>query len=96
VEQQFEWDEQKSRSNRNKHRIDFETARSVWADPLMVILPDRMADGEERWHAIGVVGPVTVVVVVHVYPDLDNPLRIRIIGARKATSHERRRYEEGA
>nr|WP_231712219.1 hypothetical protein [Vineibacter terrae] len=38
-----------------------------------------------------------MLVVVHTYPDPDDEARVRIIGARKATSHERRRYEqEGA
>ena len=28
----FEWDEEKSESNRLKHGIDFETAKSLWLD----------------------------------------------------------------
>jgi uncharacterized DUF497 family protein len=32
-------------------------------------------------------------VVVHTYPDPDDDEHVRIIGARKATSHERKRYE---
>jgi uncharacterized protein len=86
----FEWDPAKADSNRLKHRVSFELAQQVWRDPLHVILPDRVEAGEERWHAIGLVG----VVAVHVCPEDGNDLRIRIIGARKATSHERRRYEE--
>jgi len=61
---------------------------------LHVIVPDRIVDGEQRWHAIGLVGPVLVLIVVHAYPDPEDETRIRIIGARKATSHERKRYEE--
>jgi uncharacterized protein len=90
----FEWDPAKADSNRLKHRVSFELAQQVWRDPLHVILPDRVEAGEERWHAIGLVGGVAVLVVVHVCPEDENDLRIRIIGARKATSHERRRYEE--
>ena len=76
---QFEWDPEKARTNRAKHRIDFETVRRVWDDPLMVIVPDRTEQGEARWHAVGVVGPVSVLVVVHIYPDADDMQRIRII-----------------
>jgi len=64
---------------------------------LRVIVPDRFEEGEQRWHAIGMVGPVAILVVVHSYPDPDDETLVRIIGARRATSHERRRYEqEGA
>jgi hypothetical protein len=28
----FEWDEDKSRINKAKHGIDFETARNLWLD----------------------------------------------------------------
>ena len=86
----FEWDKGKARSNLAKHGVSFELARRVWDDPLHVILPDHVEDGELRWH----VGSVTVLVVVHVYPDERDETKIRIIGARKATRHERRRYED--
>jgi uncharacterized DUF497 family protein len=60
----FVWDPGKARRNLAKHGVDFEEAVSVWSDPLCVIFPDRFVDGEQRWHAIGVVGPVTLLVVV--------------------------------
>jgi uncharacterized DUF497 family protein len=90
----FEWDNAKARGNLAKHGVSFELARRVWDDPLHVILPDRVVDGEQRWHAIGVVGAVTVLVVVHVYPDQGDEAKVRIIGARKATRSEKRRYED--
>ena len=61
-----------------------------------MILPDRVEDGEQRWHAIGMVGPVAILVVAHAHPDAEDEDSIRIIGARKATRHERKLYEEGA
>ena len=91
---QFEWDAAKARSNLAKHAVSFELAEEIWDDPLHVILPDRIVDGEQRWHAIGIVGTVTLLVAVHVYPDAGDEARIRIVGARRATTHERRRYEE--
>jgi uncharacterized protein len=90
----FEWDETKARSNLAKHGVAFELAQEVWDDPLHVILPDRIVDGEQRWHAIGVVGAVTVLVAVHTQPIMEYESHIRIIGARRATAHERKRYEE--
>jgi uncharacterized DUF497 family protein len=38
---------------------------------------------------------VTILVVVHVYPNRHDESGVRIIGARKATRHERKNYEEG-
>jgi hypothetical protein len=89
----FEWDPEKARINLAKHGVSFELARRVWEDPLHVLVPDRVIEGEQRWHAIGVVGAVTLLVVVHTYPRGEEVGLARIIGARKATSHERRRYE---
>jgi uncharacterized protein len=90
----FEWDAAKAQSNLVKHAVSFELAEQIWDDPLHVILPDRFVDGEQRWHAIGAVGSVTLLVAVHVYPEDDDESHIRIIGARRATTHERKRYEE--
>jgi len=87
----FEWDPDKARANLAKHGVSFELARRVWSDPLHQIVPDRIEDGEVRWHALGLVGAVMMFVVVHSYPDSDDT--IRIVSARKATKHERRRYE---
>jgi uncharacterized DUF497 family protein len=91
---QFEWDAEKARTNLVKHHVSFGLAREVWEDALHIIVPDRFEDGEQRWHAIGMVGPVVILVVVHTYPDAQDEGRVRIIGARKATAHERRRYEQ--
>lgn len=56
--------------------------------------PDRIEKGEQRWHALGLIGPVVVLVVVHSHPDPDDEDRTRIISARKATKQERYRYEQ--
>jgi uncharacterized DUF497 family protein len=92
----FEWDPQKADINLANHRVSFELAQRVWDDPLHVIVRDRVQDGEQRWHAIGTINHIVVLVVVHTYPDPEDDERIRIISARKATPHERRRYEEEA
>lgn len=56
---QFEWDPEKARKNLTKHDVSFELAKRVWDDPLHVVVPDRVEDGELRWHAIGQVGAVS-------------------------------------
>jgi uncharacterized DUF497 family protein len=90
----FEWDEAKARSNLAKHGVAFEDARRVWDDPLHAVIFDRFEAGEERWQAIGRVGPAVLLLVVHVFPEEDDERRIRIVSARRATAHERRRYEQ--
>jgi uncharacterized DUF497 family protein len=91
---QFEWDPEKAKRNLAKHGVAFDLARKVFEDPLHLIVPDRFEDGEQRWHAIGMVGTLVILLVVHTYPDLADEERARIVGARKATPHERRRYEQ--
>jgi uncharacterized DUF497 family protein len=92
----FEFDPAKAAANVAKHGVSFELAQTVWDDPLHLIVPDRVADGERRYHAIGLVGHVVLLVVVHMYPGSEDEDRVRIIGARRATRHERRRYEDEA
>jgi len=90
------WDENKNHANRRKHGLGFETATLVFEDPLATQRPDPNAD-EERWHTIGLIGNV-VVIVAHTWPKAERGTGVevgRIISARKATAHERRAYEEG-
>ena len=90
---QFEWDPAKAAANVAKHAVSFELATTVWDDPLHVIVPDCVVEGERRWHAIGLVGAVVILVVVHSHPG-DDEERVGIISARRATRRERKRYEE--
>jgi uncharacterized DUF497 family protein len=93
---EFVFDPAKEVINTHKHGLDFSLVPLVFADPLHVVVPDRHVDGEDRWHALGVVGGTLLLLVVHSYPDPDDDQRVRVIGLRKATSHERRRYESDA
>jgi hypothetical protein len=89
----FIWDEQKSRRNRAKHKIGFETAQGVFADPLALSILDRIVDGEERWQTLGLVAGAVVVLVAHTVEEREGEEVIRIISARKATPQERKIYE---
>jgi len=90
----FEWDPVKARRNLAKHGVAFDDAQAVWNDPLHIVAPDRFEDGEQRWHATGMAGAVTILVVVYTCRGRDDETVLRIISARKATPHERRRYEQ--
>jgi uncharacterized protein len=90
----YTWDENKNRRNITKHKISFETAKLVFDDPCALSLQDRIVDGEERWQIMGLIGGVVVVLVAYAFIGEENEAIIRIISARKATSHERRQYEK--
>jgi uncharacterized DUF497 family protein len=91
----WSWDLKKAVANRAKHGLSFETAARVFDDPFHASKPDPHPDGD-RWHTIGLVGSV-LLLVVHTWPEVekagDEPVG-RIISARKATPRERKAYEE--
>jgi uncharacterized DUF497 family protein len=50
----FEWDETKSVSNFKKHKISFEEASTIFADPFLITFVDDFhSDREERFISIG-------------------------------------------
>jgi hypothetical protein len=90
------WDRTKAAANRSKHGLSFETAVLVFDDAFHMSKQDP-PDGD-RWQTIGLVGPV-LLLVIHTWPeaeDEDDEPAGRIISARKATSRERKAYEEGS
>ena len=90
----IEWDRAKNEINRTKHGIDFETAQLVFDDPYCVTFVDRVTGGEERWHAIGSIENIVVLVVVHTYRLEGSDEVVRIVSARPATRRERRLYAQ--
>ena len=89
-----EWDRAKNETNRTKHGIDFETAQLIFDDPFCITFVEQVTDGEERWHAIGSIEKIILLVVVHTYREENSEQVIRIISARRATPKERRLYDQ--
>jgi uncharacterized DUF497 family protein len=88
---EFEWDADKAKENVKKHRIAFEEALTVFADPLASIFDDPgHSDDERRELIIGHSARQRLLVVSFTERDR----RTRIIGARKATPTERQDYEK--
>ena len=87
---QFEWDEEKDRTNRAKHGIGFEEAKVIFAGPVLTAPNDRQDYGEKRFISYGPLGALVVVAVVHT----SRGGRIRLISARKAGFKERQAYYE--
>lgn len=89
----FEWDRRKESANRQKHGVGFLEATAVFADPQSITISDPDHSGnEERFVIVGSNSRRTLLVVVHTI----RGARIRLISARAATKHEKRKYEEGS
>jgi uncharacterized protein len=87
----FEWDPRKSRSNKAKHGVSFEEARTVFLDEHARIIPDEEhSDVEDRFLLMGLSIELRVLVVCHCYRESDD--LVRIISARRANTTERRQY----
>ena len=83
----FEWDSEKARINKRKHKVSFKTAANVFFDDNRIELRDEEhSDDEDRWQVIGKVDDILFVV----YTDRED--RTRIISARKANKGERMIY----
>ena len=91
----FDWDEDKARRNRSKHKITFDEARTVFGDPFLVTFPDDYhSQDEERFISLGTSSKNRVILVVHTEEAEDDAVVIRFINARKATPAEREIYEK--
>lgn len=84
----FVWDARKAAANLKKHGVSFEEASTAFEDELGAYYPDSLH--ADRFILIGYSRQQRLLYVVHaeVTPDA-----IRIISARKATRHEKTRYE---
>jgi uncharacterized protein len=88
---QFEWDDAKARQNLAKHKISFEEAETVFADPFLITYPDDIhSTYEDRFISIGQSIRGRVLLVIHT----DQDDRIRIISSRKATAAEKDVYDQ--
>ena len=87
----FEWHEEKAKENLRKHKVSFEEAKTVFNDPLSIMIADpKHSADEDRYIDIGLSAKGQVLVVVYT----ERGSKIRIISCRKATKSERRTYEQ--
>ena len=91
----FEWDEEKSISNLQKHGVSFEEAKEVFEDPFHISKLDHRFDYfEERWITLGKTKKDKILVVANMFFDENGEEIIRIISARRANQKERKFYEQ--
>jgi uncharacterized DUF497 family protein len=87
----FDWDDEKAKTNLKKHRVDFDEASTVFGDPLFIsFLDEEHSIGEERFITIGLSIKKRLLIVAHT----ERAERVRIISARKATKNEENFYSE--
>lgn len=85
----FEWDEDKRRSNLEKHGVDFIDAVKIFKNPTVERYDERHDYGEDRRIAIGSFGG-SYFVVVYTWRDANR----RIISAWKAGRDDQKKYYE--
>jgi hypothetical protein len=83
----FEFDPGKSKSNLEKHGIDFVQAQMLWLDPDLLEIPAKTVD-EPRFLIIGRIGDKHWSAVI-TYRDVN----IRIISVRRSREEEVELYE---
>lgn len=89
----FQWDENKDKKNRFKHKITFEEAQTVFEDEEALVIDDPdHSEQEDRFIILGLSRKANLLVVCHCYRESDSV--IRIISARKATATEEKQYYE--
>lgn len=87
----FEWDREKALANMEKHGVTFDEAVTVFRDPLAATFDDPdHSRGERRFITVGHSRQGRLLVVCHT----ERRDAVRVISARRATPHERKRHEE--
>ena len=87
----FEWDNKKDKTNKRKHGVSFEEARTAFYDEnaIQYFDPDH-SDKEGRFILLGISFKLKVLVVCHCFRESESV--IRIISARKADKDEEYEY----
>ncbi len=84
---EFEYDPEKSRSNEEKHGIDFREAQALFDDPDLIEIPARTTD-EARFLLIGKIADRHWSAVVTYRQE-----KVRIISVRRSRKEEIELYE---
>ena len=86
----FEYDPDKSRSNKAKHGIDFEEAVHLWLDSKRVMFVARFQDEERR----GLIGSWAGFLWCAIFTTRED--KIRIISVRKARDYEKEPHHQSS
>ena len=84
----FEYDQNKSILNKEKHKIDFEEAKLLWQDKSSIIIPANMKDNEIRYAIIAKLNQKCYVAIFTIRNE-----NYRIISVRRCRKKEEDDYE---
>ena len=84
----FEYDEQKSQINKEKHGVDFVEAQNLWQDEDALVIPANIVDNEIRYALISKILTKCFVVIFTIREDTN-----RIISVRRCRKNEEKNYE---
>jgi len=88
----YEWDPKKADDNLRRHKVSFDEATSVFADPMAMTFDDPDHSAEEQRHiTIGTSSKHRLLFLSHADRGEDH---VRIISARTVTRTEAHAYQE--
>ncbi|HHH19106.1 MAG TPA: BrnT family toxin [Campylobacterales bacterium] len=85
----FEYDENKSLINKEKHGIDFKEAQKLWENSQAQIAYERSVDGEDRFSIVGYIDEKCFIAIFTL-----RGAHIRIISVRRCRTKEKRRFQD--
>ncbi|MBN2824794.1 MAG: BrnT family toxin [Campylobacterales bacterium] len=85
----FQYDTNKSQSNKIKHGIDFEEAKEIWQDKSAIIAYEKTVLEEDRFSIVGYINNKCYTGIFTL-----RDLNIRIISVRRCRKNEQKRYED--
>ena len=83
----FEYDENKSIKNKEKHNIDFSEAKLLWNDKNSIVVPANITDNEIRYAMISKLNTKCYVAIFTIRND-----NYRIISVRRYRKNEEKDY----
>jgi len=84
----FEYDDNKSKSNKSKHGISFDEAKELWKDPYAFEIPSTQSEDEDRLLVFGRIDDKNWTAII-TYRESN----IRIISVRRSRAKEVELYE---
>jgi len=85
---EFEFDDNKSQSNKEKHGISFHEAKQLWNDKNALIVPAKTVDDEKRYALIAKLEDKCYVAIFTLRSD-----KYRIISVRRCRKNEENHYD---
>ncbi len=86
---EFEYDNNKSRINKEKHGIDFEESQALWLDENALVVSANIVDDETRYALISRLNEKCYVAIFTLRDET-----YRIISVRRCRKNEEKNYEE--